>query len=111
MQRITRNEDGRKVKTPALIYTFSKTTYPLYMKVCLLRVATCPYIPNPQRYVNCSQNFHGEECGETLLCRNCKGDHQSTNRQSAVYKREVEVITVKVSKFPRGNKLVATPKW
>lgn len=65
--------------------------------------------PGPQRCVNCSNNFHGEECGEASFCRNCKGDHRPTNRQCLVYKKEVEVIKIKVRdnlSFPEARKRV-----
>ncbi|XP_062537991.1 uncharacterized protein LOC134206305 [Armigeres subalbatus] len=105
VQRITKNENGQRMNTPALILTFNKTTYPEYIKVGLLRVATRPYFPNPmlcygcfsyghtrvrcpgpQRCFNCSGNFHGEEeCNEASFCRNCKGNHRPSNRQCPVY--------------------------
>lgn len=126
VQRITRNQDGRKVNTPALILTFCTTTFPETMKVGLRRVPTRPYIPNPmlcygcfsyghtrvrcpgpQRCVNCSNNFHGDECGESPLCWNCKGDHRPTSRQCPVYKKELEVMKIKVRdnvSFPEARK-------
>ncbi|XP_029717974.1 uncharacterized protein LOC115260807 [Aedes albopictus] len=128
VQRITRYTDGKKINTPALILTFCKTTYPETIKVGLRRVPTRPYIPNPmlcygcfsyghtrarcpgpQRCVNCSGEFHGDECGEATLCLNCKGDHRPTNRQCPVYKKEVEIIKVKVRdnlSFPEARKRV-----
>lgn len=128
VQRITRNENGRKVNTPALILTFCKTTYPETMKVGLRRVPTRPYFPNPmlcygcfnyghtrlrcpgpKRCANCSKEFHGDECSEASLCQNCKGDHRPTSRQCPVYKKEVEVIKVKVRdnvSFPEARKRV-----
>ena len=128
VQRITRNVDGRRVNTPALILTFCKTTFPETMKVGLRRVPTRPYVPNPmlcygcytyghtrarcpgpQRCSNCSSEFHGDECSEAPMCRNCKGDHRPTNRNCPVYKREVEVMKVKVRdnlSFPEARKRV-----
>ncbi|XP_062542399.1 uncharacterized protein LOC134210361 [Armigeres subalbatus] len=126
VQRITRNEGGKKVNTPALILTFCKTTFPEFIKVGLLRVPTRPYFPNPmlcygcfsyghtrircpgpQRCFNCSDNFHGEECDKAPSCQNCKGNHRPTNRQCPVYKKEVEVIKIKVRNnlsFPEARK-------
>ncbi|XP_029707544.1 uncharacterized protein LOC115254284 [Aedes albopictus] len=126
VQRITKNEGGKKVNTPALILTFCTTTYPETMKVGLRRLPTRPYFPNPmlcygcfsyghtrircpgpQRCVNCSNNFHGDECSEASLCWNCKGDHRPTSRQCPVYKKEVDVIKIKVREnisFPEARK-------
>ncbi|XP_058448897.1 uncharacterized protein LOC131428855 [Malaya genurostris] len=127
VQRITRKEGEKRVNTPALILTFSKTTYPEYLKIGLLRIPTRPYFPNPmlcyncfsyghtrvrcpgpQRCFNCSGDYHGEEeCNEASQCRNCKGDHRPTSRQCPVYKKEVEVIKIKVRdnvSFPEARK-------
>ena len=127
VQRITRKEGENRINTSALILTFAKTTYPEYLKIGLLRISTRPYFPNPmlcyncfsyghtrarcpgpQRCFNCSGNHHGEEeCSEAAQCRNCKGDHRPTNRQCPVYKKEVEVIKIKVRdnvSFPEARK-------
>lgn len=116
VQRITRNENGKRVNTPVLILTFCKTTYPEHLKVGLNSVPTRPFFPNPmlcyscfsyghtrarcpgpQRCFNCSGNVHEvDECNETPYCRNCKDGHRPTNRQCPVYKQEVEVIKIKV---------------
>lgn len=101
---------------------FCKTIYLEYINVGLLRVPTRPYFPNPILYfyncfsydhtrirypgpqwcVNCSNNFHGEECDEKSFCRNCMGDHQCP-----VYQKEVEMIKVKVRdnvSFPEASR-------
>ncbi|XP_058817010.1 uncharacterized protein LOC131680304 [Topomyia yanbarensis] len=127
VQRITRKEAEKRVNTPALILTFCKTTYPEYVKIGLLHVPTRPYFPNPmlcygcfnyghtrvrcpgpQRCFNCSKEQHGEEkCKETAYCRNCEGDHQPTSRECPVYKKEMEVIKIKVRDnltFPEARK-------
>jgi hypothetical protein len=129
VQRITRNEGGKRVNTSALILTFCTTTYPEFIKVGVLHIPTRPYFPNPmlcyscfsyghtrarcpgpQRCYNCSGDFHGEEeCGNASLCLNCKGDHRPTSRQCPVYKKEVEIIKIKVSdnvSFPEARKRV-----
>ncbi|XP_062538774.1 uncharacterized protein LOC134207066 [Armigeres subalbatus] len=125
VQRITKNQNGQKVNTPALILTFAKTTYPEHIKVGLLRVATRPYFPNPmlcygcfsyghtrlrcpyeRRCFNCSDEYHGEECNKAPSCLSCKGDHRTTNRQCPVYKKEIEVVKIKVRDnltFPEVN--------
>ncbi|XP_058467151.1 uncharacterized protein LOC131440079 [Malaya genurostris] len=127
VQRITRSEGGNRVNTPALILTFCKTTYPKHIKIGLLHISTRPYFPNPmlcyncfnfghtrmrcpspKRCFNCSGEQHGEEeCNEAQFCRNCKGDHRPSNRQCPVYKKEVEIIKIKVREnitFPEARK-------
>jgi hypothetical protein len=127
VQRITKNEGGRRANTPALILTFGKTTFPEYVKIGVLHIPTRPYFPNPmlcygcfsyghtrarcpgpQRCFNCSGDIHGEEeCGEASFCRNCKGEHRPTSRQCPVYKK-VEVIKKKKIRdnltFPEARK-------
>lgn len=127
VKRITRKEGEKRVNTPAVIMTFCQTTYPEHLKIGVLNVPTRPYFPNPmlcygcfsyghtrarcpgpQRCLNCSGDYHGEgECGEASLCRNCKGDHRPASRQCPVYKKEVEVIKIKVRdnlSFPEARK-------
>jgi hypothetical protein len=53
VQRITRNEAGNKINTPALILTFAKTTFPEFVKIGLLRIPTRPYFPNPMLCYGC----------------------------------------------------------
>ncbi|XP_062537759.1 uncharacterized protein LOC134206079 [Armigeres subalbatus] len=101
VQRITKNEGGQRVNTPALILTFCKTTYPDFLKVGPLHVAKGPYFPNPmlcyscfnyghiqarcpgpQRCHNCSGEPHGEECGNYA---------QAASRQNEFEKRLKEL--------------------
>lgn len=115
VQRITRMENGNRVNTPAIILTFNQTTYPGHVKVGLLRIATRPFYPNPllcyncfnyghskvrcsaaKRCHNCSAEFHDENCQESPVCCNCKGDHRSTSRTCPIYQKEVAVVKLKV---------------
>lgn len=131
VQRITRKEQGNPVNTPALILTFSRCNYPSHVKIGLLRVATRPYYPNPllcygcvrfghprarcpgpKRCLNCSAEHElaeGETCPAAAHCINCNGQHRPNNRQCPVYKKEVEVIRLKVDHnltFPEARKRV-----
>lgn len=115
VQRITRMENGKRVNTPALILTFNQTTYPEYVKVGLLRIATRPFYPNPllchsclnyghsklrctaaKRCHNCSNEFHGDTCEKVPFCCNCQGEHRPTSRTCPIYQKEAAVVKYKV---------------
>jgi hypothetical protein len=50
-----------------------------------------------------------EECTATAHCINCRGSHRPNNRQCPIYKKEVEVIRLKVDKnltYPEARKRI-----
>lgn len=126
VQRITRNENGNRVNTSALILTFNKVIFPQHVKIGLLRVATRPYFPNPllcyscfrfghprircpgpQRCSNCSNEHQSEQCNADAHCLNCKGTHRPTNRTCPTYLLEKEIIKIKVQEnitYPEARK-------
>ncbi|XP_065095156.1 uncharacterized protein LOC135717134 [Ochlerotatus camptorhynchus] len=53
--------------------------------------------------------FQNEECGEAAHCINCGGPHRPNNRQCPVYKKETDVIRIKVDRnltYPEARKQV-----
>ncbi|XP_065087289.1 uncharacterized protein LOC135709017 [Ochlerotatus camptorhynchus] len=131
IQRITRRENGRPVNTSALLLTFNRCNYPSQVKIGVLRVSTRPYYPNPllcygcvryghprarcpgpKRCLNCSAEHElseGAECEAAAHCINCGGPHRPNNRQCPVYKKEVDVIRMKVDKnltYPEARKRI-----
>lgn len=131
VQRITRRENGKPVNTSALILTFNRCNYPSQVKIGVLRVSTRPYYPNPllcygcvryghprarcpgpKRCLNCSAEHElseGVECEAAAHCINCGGPHRPNNRQCPVYKKEVDVIRMKVDKnltYPEARKRI-----
>lgn len=131
VQRITRKEHGKPVNTSALILTFGRCDYPSHVKIGLLRVATRPYYPNPllcygcvrfghprvrcpgpKRCVNCSAEhelLEGEVCSFAAHCINCNGPHRPTSRQCPVFKKEMEVVRLKVDQnlsFPEARRRI-----
>lgn len=119
VKRITRKQDGNIVNTPAIILTFGTTTYPAHVKVGLLRFPTRPFYPNPTQCYGCYQYGHvgrrcpgpkrcnncsdehdtseGTECVKPAHCCNCKGEHRPSSRKCPVYRKECDVIRLKVS--------------
>lgn len=118
VQRITRKVNGERANTSTLILTFNRCNYPSHVKIGLLRTPTRPYYPNPllcygcaryghssvrcpgpKRCLNCSAEHEiarDEICNEDAHCINCNGPHRPNNRQCPVFKKEMEVIRLKV---------------
>lgn len=132
-QRITRFANGERIKTPAVILTFGKCTYPPHVKIGLLRIATRPYYPNPllcynclryghprvrcpgpRRCLNCSEEhqvLEGIECSKTAYCINCNQNHRPNDRQCPMYQNEKKIISVKIDQnlsYPEARKRVET---
>ncbi|XP_055585463.1 uncharacterized protein LOC129738303 [Uranotaenia lowii] len=79
VRRITRSQDRLKINTPTLILTFKQTTYPEYVKVGLLRVATRTYYPNPMLCYQCFEYGHSSKhCKGPKRCYNCSTEHPIT---------------------------------
>lgn len=131
VQRITRKEHGNIINTAALILTFNRCNYPLHVKIGLFRVDTRAYYPNPllcyscvryghprvrcpgpKRCLNCSAEHElkeGEVCPSAAHCINCSGSHRPNDRQCPVFKKEMEVVRMKVDHnltFPEARKRI-----
>lgn len=112
---------------------FSKCNYPSHVKIGVLYVVTRPYYPNPmlcygcfryghprvrcpgpQRCIHCSAERHleeNDECREAAHCINCGGPHRSNNRQCPIYKREMEVVRIKIDRnltYPEARRQAET---
>lgn len=115
VKRITRNDNGKLINTPALVLTFNQTTYPNHVKIGLLRIPTRPFYPNPllcyacfryghpklrcpgpNRCNNCSEEHDGDSCQAPAFCCNCQGDHRPGSRKCPVYRKEAAVVKLKV---------------
>ncbi|XP_055590268.1 uncharacterized protein LOC129742394 [Uranotaenia lowii] len=126
VRRIIRKQDNLKVNTSTLILTFKQTTYPEYVKVGLLRVATRTYYPNPMLCYECFEYGHSSkhckgpkrcfncsaehpmtnpdetdsteqpECKKPQFCRNCEGEHRPGNKKCEVYQKEAKIVKVRI---------------
>ena len=117
VQRITIRRNNTEIATKHLILTFSSTTLPENLETGYVKLHVRPYIPNPRRCFKCQRFGHGSQscrgqltcakCGTTghstdhrkndeFHCANCDGSHPAYSRSCAAWKKEKEIITVKV---------------
>lgn len=107
--------------------TFEPHTLPPTVKAGYLNCKVRPYIPNPCRCVCCQRfghasescrgrpicgrcrnpNHPAENCKTTEKCVNCDGPYLAYSRSCPAWKREKEVITLKVKEnlsFPEARR-------
>lgn len=95
------------------IITFEARKLPQYIKIGFTTVKVRVYIPNPMRCIRCQKFGHtkakcssDEFCTNCSIllphdscngvkCRNCEGDHPSSDRRCKVYLKEKEIIQIK----------------
>lgn len=116
VRRITQRIGKNVVNTGTMILTIRGPAPPSYVRLGLLQVPTRPYYPSPllcykclsyghtktacketEKCQNCS-TIHDEmeNCNRTPYCKNCGENEKPTSRTCAVYRREQEVIKIKV---------------
>lgn len=119
----TKTINGTLIKTGIVFITFGTREIPEYLTVGLLRVRVRPYIPKPMRCFTCHKFGHlskycslketptcyncnnvkhihnrEEKCTKESFCVNCKqAGHNSYNRNCTEYKRQVDILTIKVT--------------
>lgn len=128
IRRFTRIVDKVRINTPTMVLTMEGTTWPQYIYFGALRVPTRMYFPTPMlcyncieyghtknncknapRCQNCSSHGHmTQDCNEATYCLHCKQEHRSTSPTCPIYKRENEIVRIKVEKglsFAEAKKL------
>ncbi|XP_049513716.1 uncharacterized protein LOC125940962 [Dermacentor silvarum] len=117
VQRIKIRRNDQEIPTKHLILTFGSSILPEYIQAGYIKIRVRPYIPNPRRCFKCqkfghsSQSCRGrtscakcgannehtaENCTSDPHCSNCDGDHPAYSRSCPAWKREKEIITLKV---------------
>lgn len=116
VKRIRIRRDGKEVQTKHLILTFNSSVLPDSIEAGYIKLRVRPYIPNPlrcfkcQRFGHSSQNCRGrltcakcsaeehtsDACENSLLCANCNGEHAAYSRSCPCWKKEKEIVTIKV---------------
>ncbi|XP_058817441.1 uncharacterized protein LOC131680749 [Topomyia yanbarensis] len=126
VRRFTRMIDNARVNTPTIVLTMKGTTWPQYIFFGALRVATRTYFPAPMLCYGCLEYGHtktrckdtpkrqkcsasdhtSEDCKGDANCFHCKQGHRPIDRNCPVYKKENEIIRIKVEQglsFPEAK--------
>ena len=120
-KRFTIKKDGNLIETNTLLLTFNTTTLPKSLKNFYRIIPVEVYIPNPLRCFNCQRFGHHENgcpelpgsvcekcglgdfdhhtnaCKNEAKCVNCHKNHQSKSNQCEIWKKEKEIMKIKVT--------------
>lgn len=118
VQRIVVRRENKEIPTKHIIVTFGCSTLPQELVTGYLKLSVRPYIPNPRRCFKCqrfghaSQSCRGQltcarcgitghsaddDCKAEPHCANCDGEHAAYSRSCTAWKKEKEIITIKVT--------------
>lgn len=116
-QRITIKKGEAIHNTASIILTFNKTKLPDRVHVAFYSLPVRHYIPAPLRCFRCQKFGHsstscqgeqicvcgkplhvGVECETPIKCINCEGSHSTKSKNCPVYKYELAIQTLKVTK-------------
>lgn len=117
VKRLTRKADGNVTPLPTLILTLDGTTTPETINFGALRLRTRAYYPSPllcynclrfghmakvckgaKRCSKCSQEHDDTMCESETSCVNCKGEHSALDKKCPVYRKELEIVKIKINK-------------
>ena len=128
--KIKRNHEF--VNTNTLLLTFNTVAPPKSLKIFYQIIPVEMYVPNPLRCFNCQKFGHHESncpvaqgsvcercgvgnndhqsihCKNQAKCVNCDGNHMSRSSDCEVWKKEKEIMKVKVTNrltYPEARKL------
>ncbi|CAF4882177.1 unnamed protein product [Rotaria socialis] len=123
------NKGKEKEKTPLLVLSFAGKNLPEYILAGYRKYDVRCYMPKPLRCFVCQKFGHSSKSGCKLFrcvkcgldhdsqacaclgpykCVNCKGEHMASSFQCPNYKKEVEIIAIKVKQnisFPEARKI------
>lgn len=131
-KRFKIKKDHGMIETNTLLLTFNTISVPKSLKIFYRIIPVDVYVPNPLRCFNCQKFGHHESncpedpgsvcenCGtgghdhHTLRCKNpvkcvnCGKDHISKSNLCEIWKKEKEIMKLKVTKnitYPEAKKL------
>ena len=103
-------KEGKVIPTSILFLTFKQPEVPKEIVAGYLKVKVELFVPNLLRCFNCNKfghtsqrcrttakcqrcgkGKHEEQCGEPLICSNCKGPHAVSAKDYPVWKKEKEI--------------------
>lgn len=120
------------VSTNTILLTFNSVVPPETLKIFFQIIPVELYVPNPLRCYNCQKYGHHEDkcpvdpgsvcercgmgnhdhhtnhCKNPTKCVNCGGEHLSRSNECATWKKEKEIMRLKVTKsitYPEARKL------
>lgn len=130
VQRIVIRRENREIPTKHIVLTFGTTVLPETVEAGYVKIRVRPYIPNPRRCYTCQKFGHGslscrgkqtcarcsktdhasEGCTAPPRCVNCSGDHAAYSRSCQQWKKEKEIIALKVKEnitYPEARRRLA----
>lgn len=116
VKRIKIRRDDKEISTKHLILTFGSSRLPEHIETGYMKIRVRAYIPNPRRCFRCQKYGHGslscrgrptcakcaehdhsaDDCNNTPHCANCDGGHASYSRSCPAWKKEKEIIALKI---------------
>lgn len=117
VERIKIRRDDKEIPTKHLILTFDGTYLPEFIETGYVKLRVRPYVPNPRRCFKCQRFGHGSQscrgrltcakcglndhaadnCASDPHCINCEGGHPAYSRSCPTWKKEKQIITLKVT--------------
>lgn len=116
VERILIRQNNEQIKTKHIIVTFDTSVLPSTLQAGYMKLRVRPYVPNPRRCFNCQRYGHGSQtcrgrqtcamcssndhtsdaCDSEPHCVNCDGSHPAYSRACPKWKKEKEIISLKV---------------
>ena len=121
VKRFTIKKNYETIPTNTLLLTFNSVTVPKSLKIFYRVIPVEIYVPNPLRCFNCQRFGHHESdcpvdyasvcdkcgiggfdhiasnCKNRVKCVNCGIDHLSRSNECEIWKKEKEIMRVKVT--------------
>ena len=137
VKRFTIRRNHEIVNTNTLLLTFNSIVTPKTLKIFYQIIPVELYVPNPLRCFNCQKFGHHEsncpadvgsvcercgtgnhdhltsQCQNQAKCVNCGENHMSRSSDCDVWKKEKEVMKIKVTQrltYPEARKVYEQPK-
>ena len=132
VKRFTIRKNHEIINTNTLLLTFNSVVTPKTLKIFYQIIQVELYVPNPLRCFNCQKFGHHEsncpadlgsvcekcgkgnhdhltsQCQNTAKCVNCGENHMSRSSDCDVWKKEKEVMKIKVTQrltYPEARKI------
>ena len=132
VKRFTIRKNHETINTNTLLLTFNSVVTPKTLKIFYQIIQVELYVPNPLRCFNCQKFGHHEsncpadlgsvcekcgkgnhdhltsQCQNTAKCVNCGENHMSRSSDCDVWKKEKEVMKIKVTQrltYPEARKI------